>query len=119
MPDVMSLHRSSPSRIARASWRRGLDAIAGRRSSTSQVCDPHLMTFAPDSFWRGETHRLCDRPGSLERLLEEVAEAGATQVIIVTAVAPAAAPHRLRAPRLDLAGRFGEFQTAAESCALR
>ena len=54
----------------------------------SQLCDPHLMTFAPDSFWRGETHRLCDRPGSLERLLEEVAEAGATQVIIVTAIAP-------------------------------
>lgn len=85
----------------------------------SQLCHPHLMTFAPDSFWRGETHRLCDRPGSLERLLEEVAEAGATQVIIVTAIAPAAAPHRLRAPRLDLAGRFGEFQAAAESCALR
>lgn len=83
------------------------------------VCDPYLMTFAPDSFWRGETHRLCDRPGSLERLLEEVAEASATQVIIVTAVAPAAAPHRLKAPRLDLAGRFGEFQTAVESCVLR
>ena len=28
-------------------------------------------------------------------------------------------PHRLRALRLDLAGRFGEFQTAAESIALR
>jgi hypothetical protein len=83
------------------------------------VCDPHLVTFAPDSFWRGETHRLCDRPGSVQRLLEEVAEAGATQVIIVTAVASAAAPHRLRAPRLDLAGRFGEFQSAAESVALR
>ena len=77
------------------------------------------MTFAPDSFWRGETHRLCDRPGSIERVLEEVAEASATQVIIVTAVAPAAAPHRLKAPRLDLAGRFGEFQTAAELCSLR
>jgi hypothetical protein len=85
----------------------------------STLCDPHLVTFAPDSFWRGETHRLCDRAGSLERLLEEVAEASATQVIIVTAVAATAAPHRLKAPRLDLAGRFGEFQTAAESCALR
>jgi len=85
----------------------------------SMLCDPHLMTFAPDSFWRGETHRLCDRPGAIERLLEEVAEASATQVIIVTAVAQAAGPHRLKAPRLDLAGRFGEFQTAAESCALR
>jgi len=85
----------------------------------SMLCDPHLMTFAPDSFWRGETHRVCDRPGSLDRLLEEVAEASATQVIVVTAVAPAAAPHRLKAPRLDLAGRCGEFQSAAESCALR
>src|SRR5688572_20277318 len=26
------------------------------------VCDPEFVTFAPDSFWRGETHRLCDRP---------------------------------------------------------
>jgi hypothetical protein len=83
------------------------------------LCDPHLMTFAPDSFWRGETHRLCDRSGAIARLLEEVAEANATQVIVVTAVAPAAAPHRLRAPRLDVAGRFGEFQSAAESAVLR
>jgi hypothetical protein len=83
------------------------------------LCDPHLMTFAPDSFWRGETHRLCDRAGAVARLLEEVAEAGATQVIIVTAVAPAATPHRLRVPRADVAGRFAEFQTASESAALR
>jgi hypothetical protein len=93
--------------------------VIGAGLTPSMLCDPHLMTFAPDSFWRGETHRLCDRPGSVERLLEEVAEASATQVIIVTAVAPAGAPHRLRAPHLDLAGRFGEFQSAAESVALR
>ncbi len=93
--------------------------VVGAALTPSMVCDPHLVTFAPDSFWRGETHRLCDGPGSVQRLLEEVAEAGATQVIIVTAVASAAAPHRLRAPRLDLAGRFGEFQSAAESVALR
>ena len=83
------------------------------------LCDPHLVTFAADSFWRGETHRLCDGAATVERLLEEVAEAGVTQVVIVTAVAPAAAPHRLRRPRLDVAGRFGEFQAAAESSALR
>ena len=47
--------------------------------------DPHLTTFAPEGPWRGETHRLCDRPGSLARLLEEVAAAGAEQVILVTA----------------------------------
>jgi len=83
------------------------------------LCDPELVTFAPDSFWRGETHRLCDRPGAVARLLEEVAEAGATQAIVVTAVAPAATPHRLRAPRLDVRGRFGEFESAAEASALR
>jgi hypothetical protein len=53
------------------------------------------------------------------RLLEEVAAAGVRQVLIVTAVAPVAAPHRLRAPRLDLRSRIGEFQSAAEAAALR
>ena len=83
------------------------------------VCDPHLVTFAPDSFWRGETHRMCDRPGSVIRLLDEVAAAGVRQAVIVTAVAPVAAPHRLRAPRLDPRSRIGEFQSAAEAAALR
>ncbi len=27
------------------------------------VCDPALVKFSSESFWRGETHRLCDRPG--------------------------------------------------------
>jgi hypothetical protein len=93
--------------------------VIGAGLTPALLCDPQLMTFTPDSFWRGETHRLCDRPGSIARLLEEVAEAGVRQLIVVTAVAPAAAPHRLRALRLDLAGRFGEFQAAAESIALR
>ncbi len=93
--------------------------VIGAGLTPALLCEPQLMTFTPDSFWRGETHRLCDRPGSITRLLEEVAEAGVRQLIVVTAVAPTAAPHRLRALRLDLAGRFGEFQTAAESIALR
>lgn len=83
------------------------------------VSDPHLLTFASDSFWRGETHRMCDRPGALQRLLEEVAAAGARQVVIVSGIAPAAAPHRLRAARVDMRGRFGDFQAAAEAVALR
>jgi hypothetical protein len=83
------------------------------------ACDPHLVTFAPDSYWRGEIHRVCDRPGAIQRVLEEVAAAGARQVIIVSAVAPAAAPHLLRAPRLDFRGRFGDVQSAAEVVALR
>ena len=83
------------------------------------LCEPQLVTFAADSFWRGETHRLCDRPGSMHRLLEETAATGASQAIVVSAVSSAAAPHRLRVPRLDLRSRLGELQSGAESASLR
>ena len=80
--------------------------------------EPHLMAFAPEGPWRGETHRVCDRPGGLARLLEEVAAAGAEQVILVSprprrpgsrtssapaaatcAAAPASSSPRSRRPR--------------------
>jgi patatin-like phospholipase len=84
-----------------------------------RVCEPYPIVFAPDSYWRGETHRACDRPGAIHRLLEEVAAAGARQAIIVSASAPVDAPHHLRAPRLDIRGRFGESEAVAEAVALR
>ena len=28
------------------------------------VCEPAVVTFAPEAYWRGETHRICDRPGA-------------------------------------------------------
>jgi hypothetical protein len=83
------------------------------------IADPAVVTFAADSFWRGETHRMCDRVASLNRLLEEVAAAGATQAIVVSATAPASAPHMLRVPRMDLRSRLGEYQVTAEAAALR
>ena len=83
------------------------------------ACDPQLIAFAPDGYWRGETHRLCDRPGAVSRLLEELASAGVTQVVIVTAVSPVPAPHRLRAARIDVRQRLGDFLAAAEAAALR
>ena len=81
--------------------------------------EPQLLTFARDSFWRGETHRLCDRPAAVSRLLEELAAAGASQAIIVSAVAPATTPHRLSAARLDFRHRLGEALAAGEAAALR
>lgn len=83
------------------------------------VCDPALVTFSIDSLWRGETHRLCDRPAAISRLLEEVAAAGVSQIVVVSAVAPTHEPHRLHAPRLDLRHRLGDFLAAAECAALR
>lgn len=79
--------------------------------------DPALVTFGPDSYWRGETHRLCDR-SSCVRLVDEVDTAGVRQVIFVTAVPPSAGPHRLSAPRLDNRHRLGDYLVAMESIAL-
>lgn len=83
------------------------------------IAEPALLTYASDSFWRGETHRMCDRPAAVNRLLEEVAAAGASQVIVVSGVASMPAPHMLRVPRLDPRSRLGEFQVTAEAAALR
>ncbi len=83
------------------------------------ACEPRFVTFAPDGYWRGETHRLCERPGSVIRLFEELAGAAVSQLIVVTAVPASSTPHRLRVPRLDVRSRLGEFMTASESASLR
>ena len=82
------------------------------------VSDERLVRFAPDSYWRGETHRLTDRPGSVGRLLEEAAAAGVEQVMVVSASAEAPGPHELRPPRLDGIGRIGEHLASADASAL-
>jgi hypothetical protein len=81
--------------------------------------DPHLTTFKVEGPWRGETHRLCDRPGSLTRVMEEVAAAGAEQVILLAATPRAARPHEMSARRGDVRGHAGEQITAFEAAALR
>jgi hypothetical protein len=81
--------------------------------------EPHLVAFSPEGPWRGETHRACDRPAALARLLEEVAMAGAEQVILVSAWPPPARPHELGAGRADVRGRAGEQLAAFEAAGLR
>jgi hypothetical protein len=87
--------------------------------SIAGVTDPALVRFAPDSYWRGEAHRLVDRPGSLGRLLEEAAAAGAEQLILVTAAPDAPGPHELSRPRLDPKGKLSEHAAAMEAAAVR
>lgn len=82
------------------------------------VSDPRLVRFAPDAYWRGETHRLIDRPGCVGRLIEEAAAAGAEQVVIIAATPEPPGPHELRPPRLDGLGRVGEQIASAETVAL-
>ena len=86
--------------------------------SVPGVSDARLVEFAPDSYWRGEVHRLIDRPASFGRLLEEAAAAGAEQVVIVSATAEPPGPHELRPARLDGLGRVGEQMASAETASL-
>ena len=95
-----------------------MDALAAALA-VPVAAEPHLIGFATEGPWRGETHRACDRPGALSRLLEEVASAGAEQVIVVAAAPPAARPHELSAGRIDLRGRAGEQLASFESAGLR
>lgn len=81
--------------------------------------EPHLATFSSEGPWRGETHRLCDRPDALARLIEEAAHAGAEQLIIVAPSASGAKPHELSGGRTDPRGRAGEHLAAFEAAALR
>lgn len=80
------------------------------------VSEPHPMTFPVDSYWRGETHVLTDRPESLVRLLEEVSAAGAEQVIVVNASAPVSAPHGLSSRQADPRAWLGQ-NLASQDCA--
>ncbi len=95
-----------------------LDALAGALA-LPVATEPHLAAFSAEGLWRGETHRLCDRPGSLARLLQEVALAGAEQVILVSPSPPPARAHQLNAGRADLRGRAGEQLGAFEAAGLR
>ena len=95
-----------------------LDALAAALA-LPVATEPHLATFAAEGPWRGETHRLCDRPGAIARLMDEVAAAGAEQVILISASAPPTHAHELSAGRADLRGRAGEQLAAFEAAGLR
>ncbi len=96
----------------------GMDVLAAALSvPVAGDCWP--VTFSSESYWRGETHRLCDRPEAVARLLEEARAAGVEQVILVGPGPALTAPHALTAQRLDGRGRLGEWIMAAEIAAAR
>jgi hypothetical protein len=98
----------------------------------SQVCDalaaamcvplltePHLIAFSPESYWKGEAHRLCDRIGAVARLLDELAAAGVEQAIVVCPDSDRSGPHRLTKPTGSLRSRVAEHLSAAETTVVR
>src|SRR5262249_51805053 len=54
------------------------DAIAAALA-VPLATEPHAVTFAADAYWRGETHRLCDRQAGLIRLIDELIDMGVQQ----------------------------------------
>jgi hypothetical protein len=104
--------------LAGAGGRHVVDALAGALAA-SPACEPASIAFSPEGPWRGETHRLVDRPAALGRLLEECLRAGVRQVILVAAEAAGGGPHMLRRRRVDPRSRLGEVIAAEESSAVR
>jgi hypothetical protein len=94
------------------------DAIAASLS-IALATDPHATTFAPDSYWRGETHRLCDRPAGLIRLMDELIDLGVRQILLVAGAPEPAGPHALSAPRADGRARIGEYIQSSEAAIVR
>jgi hypothetical protein len=94
------------------------DAVAAALT-VPVASDVHTITFAPDAYWRGETHRLCDRPASLVRLLDELVDLGVEQMILVSASPELHGPHELHMPRIDGRGRLGEYLQSAEAAIVR
>ena len=95
-----------------------VDVVSGA-ATLPAASEPHILRFPADGFWRGEAHRVTDRPASLTRLLEEAAAAGVEQVLVVTATPEAAAPHALGPARADARGRLGEWLAGEETTAVR
>ena len=95
-----------------------LDALAGALSLPI-LTEGHAITFAVESYWRGETHRLSDRCGAIARLLEEVAAAGVRQVLLISASAERGLPHGLVVRSLRFRAKVGEYLAASEVSAIR
>src|SRR5262249_29308120 len=75
----------------------------------------HAIHFSPDGYWRGERHRLSDRPSALERVISELAELNVEQVVLVSAAPESPGPHTLASARLDGRGRLGEYLRSSEA----
>ena len=117
-PGSVSATRRAEAQDLSSGTKGFLADVVAAALSLPGVSEARLVQFAPDSYWRGETHRLTDRAAGIGRLLEEAAAAGAEQVMVVAATPDPPGPHELRPPRLDGLGRVGEQIASSETAAL-
>jgi hypothetical protein len=82
------------------------------------VTAPHPMEFSAESYWRGELHRVCDRPELAVRLPDEAANLGIEQLIVVSPAAPPAPRYGMHVRPADLRARIGEVLRSVETAAL-
>lgn len=78
----------------------------------------HHLQFAPEAYWRGERHRVADRPGAIARVVDELIDLGVEQIIIASAAPESPGPHALGAARSDGRGRLGEWLQSSEAAAI-
>jgi hypothetical protein len=79
---------------------------------------PAVVEFPVESYWRGERHRVCDRPELVTRLIDELAAIGVEQLILVSPAPPSAGPHAMRPRPIDLRAHIGELVRSMESAAI-
>lgn len=79
---------------------------------------PHAVSFATESYWRGDRHTICDRPELLVRLVDELVGIGVEQLILVSPAPSAVVPHSLRRQPAGLRGRVGAVVRSIETAAL-
>ncbi len=90
------------------------DAVAGALT-VPLASSFHAIQFSPDGYWRGERHRLADRPGALGRIVEELSDLHVEQIVLVSSAPESPGPHTLAAARLDGRGRIGEYLRSNEA----
>ena len=90
------------------------DAVAGALT-VPLASNFHPIQFSPDGYWRGERHRLADRPAALERIVVELSELHVEQIVLVSSAPESPGPHTLAPPRLDGRGRLGEYLRSSEA----
>jgi hypothetical protein len=90
------------------------DAVAAALS-VPMATEWHDVRFAPEAYWRGETHRLGDRPASLIRLIDELIDLDVEQIVLASAAPQTLGPHAMAAPRVDGRGRLGEYLMSSEA----
>jgi patatin-like phospholipase len=90
------------------------DAVAGALT-VPLASDFHPIQFSPDGYWRGERHRLADRPSALERIVVELSDLNVEQIVLVSSAPESPGPHTLASARLDGRGRLGEYLRSSEA----